>query len=105
MNVISRKLLRTFANSIPERRRHAAAFDDWYRVARRAVWRNFQETRATFGQTDVATGHAGRTATIFDVGGNKYRIIAQLDYRRQVVQIRAVMDHAEYDRRAWRRLF
>jgi mRNA interferase HigB len=50
-------------------------------------------------------GDAGRTATIFDVGGNKYRVVAHVDYARQTVKIEAVMDHEEYDRKLWGKLF
>lgn len=77
----------------------------WFKLARKARWHSFADTKATFGQTDVATGDAGRTATIFDAGGNKYRIVAHIDYARQTVKIEAVMDHAEYDRNLWKRLF
>ena len=77
----------------------------WFRLARRARWHNFQEVRSTFGQTDVAKGDAGRRATVFDVGGNKYRIVAHVDYLRQTVKIEAVMDHVEYDRGLWKKLF
>lgn len=90
---------------MPQRRRHAAAFDAWFKLARKAHWRHFQDAKATFGQSDVATGDTGRTATIFDVGGNKYRIIAHVDYARQIVKIEAVMDHQEYDRKLWTKLF
>jgi mRNA interferase HigB len=105
MNVISRRKLREFYEARPERRRHATAFDAWFRIARKARWRNFQDTKATFGQTDVATGDTGRTATIFDIGGNKYRIVAHVDYMRQTVKIEAVMHHREYDKMNWTKLF
>lgn len=105
MNVISRRKLRDFYEARPERRTHARAFDDWFRIARQARWRNFQDAKATFGQTDVATGRSGRTATIFDVGGNKYRVLAHVDYARQTVLVVAVMDHKEYDRGSWKKLF
>ncbi len=103
--MISRKKLKDFYSARPERRQHAAAFEAWFKLARLARWQNFQDTKATFGQTDVATGDTGRTATIFDIGGNKYRIVAHVDYRRQTVKIEAVMDHEEYDRKRWKRLF
>ncbi len=105
MNVISRRKLRDFYEATPQRRRHAGAFDDWFKLARKARWRHLQDAKATFGQTDVATGNSGRTATIFDVGGNKYRIVAHVDYARQTIKIEAVMDHREYDRNLWRNLF
>ena len=81
------------------------AFSTWFKIARLARWQNFQDVKSTFGQTDTATGSTGRTATIFDVGGNKYRIVAHVDYVRQTLQIRAVMDHKTYDRRTWLELF
>jgi mRNA interferase HigB len=105
VNVISRRLLKEFYESDPQRKRHAAAFENWFRIARKAYWRDFRDTRATFGQTDTAKGATGRTATIFDIGGNKYRIIAHVDYMRQTAKIEAVMDHKEYDRNLWKKLF
>jgi mRNA interferase HigB len=105
VNVISRRKLRDFYEARPERRPHVKAFDDWFRIARRARWRNFQDAKATFGQTDVATGRSGRTVTIFDIGGNKYRILTHVDYARQTVLVVAVMDHREYDRGLWKKLF
>jgi len=103
--VISRKKLRDFYTARPERKLHAAAFDNWFRIARKAHWRDFQDAKATFGQTDAAKGDTGRTATIFDIGGNKYRVVAHVDYTRQTVKIEAVMDHREYDRGVWKKLF
>lgn len=105
MNVISRRKLKEFYEAKPERQRHAKVFNDWFRIARKAYWRNFQDTRATLRQTDTALGDTGRTATIFDVGGNKYRVIAHVDYVRQTVKIEAVLDHREYDRNLWKKLF
>jgi mRNA interferase HigB len=105
VNVISRKKLRDFYEAKPQRKQHAAAFEYWFKLTRKARWQNFQDTKATFGQTDTATGDKGRTATIFDVGGNKYRIVAHVDYMRQTVKIEAVMDHREYDRKLWRKSF
>jgi len=105
VNVISRRKLKEFYDGEPERRKHARAFEDWFKIARRARWHNFQDVRATFGQTDAVLGKTGRTATVFDIGGNKYRIAAHVDYLRQTVKIEAVMDHREYDRGRWKLLF
>jgi len=103
VNVISRRKLREFYEAKHERRKHAAAFEDWFKLARRASWQTFQDAKALFGQSDVARDtKSKRTATIFDVGGNKYRIITLIDYRRQTVLITHVMDHVEYDRNHWK---
>lgn len=105
MNVISRKKLKDFYLSGSRIRQYATTSENWFRIARKAHWRHFQDVKATFGQTDVATGDTGRTATIFDLGGNKYRILAHIDYMRQTVKIEAVLDHKEYDRKQWTKLF
>jgi mRNA interferase HigB len=103
VNVISRNKLRQFYESTPERRRHADAFEAWFKLTRKARWRNFHDAKALFGQTDVARDTSSkRTATVFDVGGNKYRIVALIDYARQTVFITHVMDHKEYDRGSWK---
>lgn len=98
-------MLKDFYGEKPERRLHANAFDAWFKLARKARWRNFQDAKTTFGQSDVAIGESGRTATIFDIGGNKYRVVAHVDYIRQTIKIEAVMDHKEYDRGSWKKLF
>ena len=104
MNVIRRKKLRAFYLATGERRQHATAFEDWFKLTRRARWQSFQDTKALFGQTDVTKDTAShRTATIFDIGGNKYRIVALIDYARQTVFITHVLTHQEYDRNQWKR--
>lgn len=101
--MISRNKLRAFYEAKPERLRHADAFEDWFKLTRKASWRNFQDARALFGQTDVARDtRSKRTATIFDMGGNKYRIITLIDYTRQTVLITHVLDHKEYDKNNWK---
>jgi mRNA interferase HigB len=105
VNVISRKKLREFWEGKPERQQHATAFESWFKLARKARWHSFADVKATFGQADIARGETGRTATIFDIGGNKYRVLAHVDYLRQVVKIEAVLDHKEYDRNLWKKLF
>ncbi len=101
--MISRKKLRAFYAARPERKKHAAAFDAWFKLSRLARWSTFQDVKAMFGQTDVATDTLSRrTATIFDIGGNKFRIITLIDYTRQTVLVTHVMDHKEYDKGKWK---
>lgn len=105
VNVISRRKLRDFYGRTPERRRHTKVFEHWFQLARQAHWHSFQDLKSTFGQSDVAIGASGRTATIFDIGGNKYRLVAHVDYLRQTLLIVTVMDHKEYDKQLWKKLF
>lgn len=101
--MISRKKLRAFYEAEAERRQHANAFEDWFKLTRKARWQTFRDAKALFGQTDVARDtKSRRTATIFDVGGNKYRIITLIDYARQAVLVTHVLDHKEYDKGSWK---
>ena len=56
------------------------------------------DLRRTFASVDQVDG-----LTVFDIGGNKYRLIAAVHYNRQKVYVRAVMTHAEYDLGNWKR--
>jgi mRNA interferase HigB len=44
----------------------------------------------------------GETLTVFNIGGNEYRLVARVRYDYQLVNIRAVLTHAEYNRGAWK---
>jgi mRNA interferase HigB len=54
--------------------------------------------RETFASADYVDG-----LTVFNIGGNKYRLIASIHYNRRKVYIRNVLTHAEYDRETWKR--
>ncbi len=62
------------------------------------VFADFNELRATFASADFVNG-----LTVFNIGGNKYRLIAAIHYNRRKVFIRAVLTHEEYDRGKWKR--
>jgi mRNA interferase HigB len=76
---------------------------DWYRLTREATWRNFTEVKATFGQTDQAITAKGNAVVIFDIGGNKFRLIAAIHYNTQKVFVLRVLTHKEYDTELWKR--
>jgi mRNA interferase HigB len=89
MHVISRKTLVAFGKD------HADAvepLDRWYRIAKRATWANFAEIRADFGSADQAG-----PLTIFNIAGNKFRLVAEIFHNHQVLLIRGVYTHADYD--------
>ena len=79
-------------------RKHAASRKPLRRfleIARAAEWLHFPGVKETFSATDYAPS----TGTlIFDIGGNKYRVITRVDFESQVVFIQSVLTHEEYDR-------
>jgi mRNA interferase HigB len=90
MHVISRKKLRGFWKLHPEAEDYLRA---WFRVARRETWSNFAEMKVSFPKAD----RVGKL-TVFNIAGNRYRLIAAIHHNRGKVYIRHVLTHAEYDR-------
>jgi len=92
MNVISLKKLRSFWELHDQAEEPLRA---WMRDVQKARYANFAELRASSPSADyVAQGEY----TIFNIGGNKYRLITFVRYTAQTVFIKRVMTHAEYDR-------
>ena len=70
----------------------------WYRTMEGELFVDFNDLRATFASADYVDG-----LTVFNIGGNKYRLIASIHYNRRKVFIRAVLTHEAYDRSNWKR--
>jgi mRNA interferase HigB len=89
MHVITRKRLNDFAARHPET---GNALAHWYRVMKRGDFSSFAELRAIFPAAD----QVGKL-TVFNIGGNKARLVAAIHYNRRRIYIRAVLTHREYD--------
>lgn len=92
--MITRKRLNEFAEKYPETK---TALAHWYSQAKSADFSNFAGLKATFPSAD----RVGKL-TVFNIGGNKVRLIAAIHYNRKKVYIRAVLTHAEYDEGKWK---
>lgn len=82
-------------------RKHARARSSlalWRDVTLNATWKNFDDVKKTFRSADLY-----RSCVIFDIGGNNYRLIAKINYEREVVTIYEVMTHAKYDKDKWKK--
>lgn len=69
----------------------------WYMVAKRANWQSLSEVRSDFRHAD-AVG----LFTVFNVAGNKYRLVAVIKYRWKVIYLRYILSHAEYTKERWK---
>jgi mRNA interferase HigB len=90
MHVISRKKLREYCQSHAD---SCEALDDWYKIASKAVWANLLEVQAVYPKAE-AVGNF----TVFNIKGNKYRLILSINYEQQIIYIKYVLTHAEYDK-------
>jgi len=93
--VIAKPALIAFWTAHPPAR---APLEAWYRIMRQGRFLNLDDLKKTFARADYVQGF-----TVFDIGGNKYRLIAVIHYQRQKAYIRAVLTHREYDAEAWKR--
>jgi len=94
MHVITRNRLNEFAEKYPESK---SALHHWYVSVKDRNFSNFAELRAVFPSAD----QVGKL-TVFNIGGNRVRLIAAIHYNRRKVYIRAVLTHAEYDEGNWK---
>lgn len=95
MHIITKSILSKFWNSYLDAENPLQA---WFKTMESKTFTNFNDLRATFASADYVDG-----LTVFNIGGNKYRLIASIHYNRKKVFIRAVLTHAEYNRGTWKK--
>ena len=74
-----------------------SSFNRWFKAMKRSEFKNFIELRSAFPTADKVGD-----LIVFNIGGNKYRIIASVHFNRGKVYIRHILTHSEYDRGAWK---
>ena len=94
VHVITRKRLNEFAEKHPDAK---SALVRWYALMRTTRFSSFVHLRELFPQAD----QVGRF-TVFNIGGNKVRLIAAVHYNRNKIYIRHVLTHQEYDTGKWK---
>jgi mRNA interferase HigB len=94
MRIIKRGALVQFWRAHPDAN---AGLESWYGVVRKAAWRTPAELEQVYPNADLV----GRR-TVLNIAGNKYRLIARVNYQTQRVFVLYILTHAEYDRGAWK---
>lgn len=91
MVILSYGTIRDFINEHPDA---ADSLNNWYTITEGADWANFNELRMTFGSADAV----GDDLYVFNIKGNRYRLITRIIFRVRTVFIRFIGTHAEYDK-------
>ena len=94
MHVISKKALREFWEQYPDSQ---TSLGRWFKLITKNSFGNFAKLRAVFPSADLVDD-----LTVFNIGGNKYRLITAAHFNRGKVYVRYVLTHADYDRGGWR---
>ena len=95
MHIISRKIVREFIQHHPDSK---TALDSWFHLVRANQFHSFNDLRQVFPPADKVGD-----LIVFNIGGNKYRLIAAIHFNRQKAYIRDIRTHSEYDRGTWKR--
>jgi mRNA interferase HigB len=93
MRVIAKRTLRLFWEGNRRRSDAKRALEDWHAQARKAQWKTAADVKASFGDASILK--AGRV--VFNISGNKYRLVTQINYAYGVVYVRFIGTHSEYD--------
>ena len=95
MHVITRKRLNEFAEKHPDAK---SPLTRRYAIMRQSRFLNFAQLRETFPHAD----QVGKF-TVFNIGGNKVRLIAAVHYNRNKIYIRHLLTHQKYDTGRWKK--
>ncbi|MEH2163866.1 MAG: type II toxin-antitoxin system HigB family toxin [Nostoc sp.] len=94
MHIISRKKLRKFCQKYAD---SCDALNNWYKAANKSTWNNLTEVQAVYPEAE-AVGNF----TVFNIKGNKYRLIVDLVYSDQIIYLKYIFTQAEYDKDKWK---
>jgi mRNA interferase HigB len=71
--------------------------DNWYRRARKASWTNLAQMRVDYPHADLV----GK-CTVFNIAGNKYRLITKVEFAKQIIYVKLVLTHSDYNKGSWK---
>jgi len=88
--IIAERIINNFAKDYPLA---AEPLNRWYKQVMAAGWQNFNDVKNTFNATDFI----GNDRYVFDIGGNKYRLVAMIHFNRRTLYIRFIGTHSQYE--------
>jgi mRNA interferase HigB len=99
VRIVKERFLREAAEQYPNAAKYLAA---WTAHVRAAKWRNMAEVRGIYGSADMVHARSGRPVIVFNVCGNRYRLIVAMHFNSQMAYTLRFLTHAEYDRDDWK---
>jgi mRNA interferase HigB len=99
LRIIKPSRVREYAGKYPQA---ASSLMAWLKIARGARWESIQDARRTLPTADGVKVISGRTVTIFNICGGRYRLVTAIHYNHQMIYVLRFMTHAEYDKQKWK---
>ncbi len=94
MRIITKRRILEFSEKHPD---SVSSLNTWYKIISKSNYNSFNELRKTFPGADMVNN-----LTVFNIGGNKYRLIAAIHYNKKIVYIRHILNHTDYDKNKWK---
>lgn len=93
VRIIAKKTLRSFWETHPQGEAARTPLEAWHAEVRAATWNTPADVKAQYGEASILRG----SRVIFNIAGNKYRLVVHINYGYQIVFVRFVGTHREYD--------
>ena len=93
MRIIAVSTLKEFWSNSPANREAKTPLEVWYRLVRKAEWNSPADVKSDFGNASILQD--GRV--VFNIAGNKFRLVVKIHFRHKIVYIRFIGTHAQYD--------
>ena len=94
MRIISKRRLREFWLEYSDAEKPLLA---WYQTVKSADWSSFSGVRDVYRHADIY-----QDCVIFNIGGNKFRLITKIRYPKKRIYIRFILSHSDYDKNLWK---
>ena len=94
MRIIAKKTLKEFWEKNPKYSDAQKPLEAWHEEVKRSNWKNSQEVKDKYGDASII----GDSRVVFNIHGNKYRLVVKVNYQIAIVYIRFIGTHNEYDK-------
>jgi mRNA interferase HigB len=98
MKVIKPSRIREFCDKYPDSK---SSLTGWLMIAKQANWRGLNDNRKTIATADIVPTPKGSIA-VFNIGGNKYRLLCAIHFNRKIIFVPDFLPHAEYSKGTWK---
>ena len=95
MRILGRDTIILFIKKYPDSKN---SLQSWTQAVDTNVFKHFNDLKQTFGSADYVKPY-----TVFNISGNKYRLIALVNYQMSTAMVEKILTHSEYDKGKWRK--
>ena len=93
MRVIAKSTLKKFWEQ-PRHHDSQAPLQSWCEEALQSTWKSPQAVKDQYGNASICGNHRG----VFNIAGNKYRLVVEIQYRAGIVWVKFIGTHAQHDK-------